>query len=528
MVYCVFGLPLTLMCMANLGKFFARIFRILYHACCCGICCICCLAYRRKKVAERLANSSETQATAGSLDVLGNGKPLSISNDPKSKEVSLQKTISKAQVWLLNVKKKFSHSMRDDVTVPVYLCLVVITLYIMGGGLLFSIYDKWDYMASTYFCFVTLTTIGFGDYVPGIVSGGSTSDRSSTERLVVCTMYLFVGLALVGMCIDLMQADVIKKLTWLAKKIGIIGRGEDQSLSQQKMEPLPEYKQDYDDSDDEHILMVDVEKNDSPAKKPLLSRHSEPVLYEQKVDPPPSNIKKKNRVTTTRDDKGVTFVDEVKTEPTKPLYGSVTPAGALSRSVSAPSPDIDDEAVQARPLKPTSSDGTDWNGNEKDKKLSKHKNSKLNGQSSEKGQGAKKNGGKGKGQADQGKTLDSSVSPPAYDQACSTATAAAASPPVSYYDDLPSHITTTPLHVRLQDLVSINEPASSEPGYIRERTTPAVAEPDSFSRDEVLDRILNEPVFCDTSQPKAGKRLHMYFDDDNEETLLAASRTSNV
>ena len=49
-----------------------------------------------------------------------------------------------------------------------------ITLYLLPGlvffiflpATLFTYFEDWDYTISIYYAFVTLTTIGFGDYVP--------------------------------------------------------------------------------------------------------------------------------------------------------------------------------------------------------------------------------------------------------------------------------------------------------------------------------------------------------------------------
>uniref|UniRef100_A0A914RJ70 Potassium channel domain-containing protein n=1 Tax=Parascaris equorum TaxID=6256 RepID=A0A914RJ70_PAREQ len=48
----------------------------------------------------------------------------------------------------------------DKTEVPVLL------LYIAFGGVLFAVLESWTYMDAFYYCFVSLTTIGFGDLVP--------------------------------------------------------------------------------------------------------------------------------------------------------------------------------------------------------------------------------------------------------------------------------------------------------------------------------------------------------------------------
>jgi hypothetical protein len=43
-----------------------------------------------------------------------------------------------------------------------------LSLLIVAGAVIFSSWEEgWDLVIGSYFCFITLSTIGFGDYVPG-------------------------------------------------------------------------------------------------------------------------------------------------------------------------------------------------------------------------------------------------------------------------------------------------------------------------------------------------------------------------
>ena len=50
--------------------------------------------------------------------------------------------------------------------------------YICGGALLFGEWEGWGFLDGSYFCFITLSTIGFGDIVPG----DSVSRKSDDEH----------------------------------------------------------------------------------------------------------------------------------------------------------------------------------------------------------------------------------------------------------------------------------------------------------------------------------------------------------
>ena len=55
-----------------------------------------------------------------------------------------------------------------DITkpIPIWICLLLIFGILFGGAFMFIQRQEWDFLNSIYFCFITLSTIGFGDFVP--------------------------------------------------------------------------------------------------------------------------------------------------------------------------------------------------------------------------------------------------------------------------------------------------------------------------------------------------------------------------
>ena len=54
----------------------------------------------------------------------------------------------------------------DEIEVPIMVNLIIMFIFIFGGSLIFMLAEDWRLGSSVYFCFVTLTTIGFGDMWP--------------------------------------------------------------------------------------------------------------------------------------------------------------------------------------------------------------------------------------------------------------------------------------------------------------------------------------------------------------------------
>ncbi|XP_069956089.1 potassium channel subfamily K member 18 isoform X2 [Cherax quadricarinatus] len=104
-----------------------------------------------------------------------------------------------------------------DRPVPIWLGVMLVVAYIFGGAFLFASWEKWGFLDSIYFCFITLTTIGFGDFVP---AQGVKEDVELS--IALCSIYLLFGIALLAMSFNLVQEEVISNVKSMAKRLGIL------------------------------------------------------------------------------------------------------------------------------------------------------------------------------------------------------------------------------------------------------------------------------------------------------------------
>ena len=107
--------------------------------------------------------------------------------------------------------------------VPILLSIILVVTYIIGGAFLFQMWEGWTFLDSSYFCFITLTTIGFGDLTP---DQRNTADGE--QRIALCSLYLLFGIAMIAMSFNLLQEEVINSVKSLGKMCGIIKDNEEE------------------------------------------------------------------------------------------------------------------------------------------------------------------------------------------------------------------------------------------------------------------------------------------------------------
>ncbi|KAG7197183.1 hypothetical protein KM043_007263 [Ampulex compressa] len=219
-VYAIIGMPLFLLYLSNIGDIFARSFKWTYARCC------LCKCRRRPRDSPGMHMSQMHQG----IDERRNrwqmvnthgGEVDTSSLDREETSVESSDGVEEGEENDGDDDDESSSYDPQRVTVPLTLCLAIMVGYIWGGAILFSEWEDWNMLDGSYFCFVSLSTIGFGDIVPGdkIYSG-----QGLELSFIFCSMYLMLGMALIAMCFNLMQEEVIAKMRSLVRIIKYIFR----------------------------------------------------------------------------------------------------------------------------------------------------------------------------------------------------------------------------------------------------------------------------------------------------------------
>ena len=54
----------------------------------------------------------------------------------------------------------------SSIPIPIIVSIMVLLLYIAIGAFVYNQWEGWDLTTALYFSFITLTTVGFGDFSP--------------------------------------------------------------------------------------------------------------------------------------------------------------------------------------------------------------------------------------------------------------------------------------------------------------------------------------------------------------------------
>ncbi|XP_070544819.1 uncharacterized protein [Ptychodera flava] len=158
-----------------------------------------------------LARTSRTQIMADGWP--DSPKTRIMSNIPFAREMSNVSGLSEEDNENDNNDEESADNSKESeiakVNFPIWFCLLLLVSYVAFGALIQSNVEDWNFFESFYFCFITLSTIGFGDFVP----------RHKDEVMISTVVYAVLGLAYTSMCISLASAKLMQLIRMIGTKM---------------------------------------------------------------------------------------------------------------------------------------------------------------------------------------------------------------------------------------------------------------------------------------------------------------------
>ncbi|XP_030381067.1 uncharacterized protein LOC115628935 [Scaptodrosophila lebanonensis] len=228
LAYAFFGIPLTLVYLSSTGSILARVAREVFSkalcCCLCSNCGYCCYDEKRMAEKERRMKRKRQQeelrkqqavmqepyyvrdvyhATpekqAGGGDIGGGAGP-SANMPPPPAPTSLP-----ADIDSLSASESRGSMHGLSILAPILLCFSMMIIYIVFGAAVLYRLENWPIIDGIYFCFMSLSTIGFGDMLPGL-------RRESNATTWFCSVYIMSGMTLTAMCFNVIHEEIVHRI----------------------------------------------------------------------------------------------------------------------------------------------------------------------------------------------------------------------------------------------------------------------------------------------------------------------------
>jgi hypothetical protein len=173
--FLLIGIPIFLLCVANISGVLGEMFRFLYGK---VLCKPCHMIQKRRA----LARKARLEEESGMNITRVNTSAWSI--DDNSNDNSIKKT---GNTIMNESDGDIEQQGNQRITVPLTITMLIIAAYIWAGSMIFNKFESWTMTQAGYFCFITLgnedlicknigkflcffylATIGFGDFVSNI------------------------------------------------------------------------------------------------------------------------------------------------------------------------------------------------------------------------------------------------------------------------------------------------------------------------------------------------------------------------
>uniref|UniRef100_A0A182PAA6 Potassium channel domain-containing protein n=1 Tax=Anopheles epiroticus TaxID=199890 RepID=A0A182PAA6_9DIPT len=223
LAYAVLGIPLTLVYLSSTGGMLAKVARGVFSrvlcCCLCSNCGYCCYDEKRmeekEKRMKRKRQQMELQQQQQHLALSGQEpyyvRSGSLQNSVNSPEKQL--TMLGPAVTTPDLDSTAGSSDSESrasmhglsILAPILLCVAMMSIYIVVGALTLFRLESLPLSDGVYFCFMALSTIGFGTLAPG-------TRRESTATTWFCSGYIMAGMALTAMCFNVLHDEILHRL----------------------------------------------------------------------------------------------------------------------------------------------------------------------------------------------------------------------------------------------------------------------------------------------------------------------------
>lgn len=262
--YALFGIPLTLVYLSSTGSILARVAREVFSkalcCCLCSNCGYCCYDEKRMAEKERRMKRKRQQeelrkqqsgmqepyyvrdvyhATpekqppvgAGGTGIGGaggngaagaggsGGTPTGIPGLGMSSAMAGGgSTVGGTGMDIDSLSASESRGSMHGLSIlaPILLCFSMMIIYIVFGAAVLYRLENWPLIDGVYFCFMSLSTIGFGDMLPGL-------RRESNATTWFCSVYIMSGMTLTAMCFNVIHEEIVHRIRIVVefKKSGV-------------------------------------------------------------------------------------------------------------------------------------------------------------------------------------------------------------------------------------------------------------------------------------------------------------------
>ncbi|XP_075156989.1 uncharacterized protein LOC142230234 [Haematobia irritans] len=220
LAYAFFGIPLTLVYLSSTGGILAKVAREVFSkalcCCLCSNCGYCC--YDEKRMAEkerRMKRKRQQEELRKQQQALQEPYYVRSGSMPDNFQTPEKQSLGNNSIQMPDLDSLSASESRGSmhglaILAPILLCFCMMIIYILFGAVVLYRLEEWPLLDGIYFCFMSLSTIGFGDMMPGF-------RRDSNTTIWFCSIYIMSGMALTAMCFNVIHEEIVNRIKFVVE-----------------------------------------------------------------------------------------------------------------------------------------------------------------------------------------------------------------------------------------------------------------------------------------------------------------------